>query len=41
MNGKFVMEIPEDKITNELLTDYDSKGCTIKWKEDSVEIWLI
>lgn len=35
---KFLREIPQDKITNEIL-NLEQEGFTLVWNKDSVEIW--
>ncbi len=35
----FIREIPEDKITDEVINQYSAKGCTIVYKTDSIEVW--
>ncbi len=38
-NLVFIRDIPESKITDELVNQYIAKGCTIVYKTDSIEIW--
>lgn len=35
---KFIREIPEEKITNEVL-NLEQFGFTLIWRNDSVEVW--
>lgn len=35
----FIREIPENKITDEILKQYEGKGFKIVYTNDSVEIW--
>lgn len=36
----FIREIPTERITDAIIKDYEARGFTIIWKEDSVEIWV-
>lgn len=35
----FIREIPESKITDEVIKQYEEKGCVVVYKTDSIEIW--
>lgn len=35
----FIREIPSDKITDQMVKDYENRGFVLKWLDDSLEIW--
>ncbi len=37
----FIREIPVNKITDELVQEYEAKGYKIVYKTDSIEIWAV
>lgn len=36
---RFVREIPEQHIINNVINDLEQSGLTLVWKRDSVEVW--
>lgn len=39
MTDTFIREIPIDKLTDKIVTDYETRGFKLVYKEDSVEVW--
>ncbi len=40
IDGKtFIREIPIEKLTDAMVTDYEVRGFELVYKEDSVEVW--
>lgn len=36
---RFLREIPEDHLTQQLLNDLEQQGYILKWTSDSIEVW--